>query len=330
MIFICNDVIYVLVDVYIGGAGNYVKMVHNGIEYGDMQLIAEAYDMLKFVVGLSNKEIGDVFDEWNKGELKSFLIEITGQIFKKMDDRGKDKSVYLVDKVLDKTGQKGTGMWTVRDSLIQAVAIPTIGAALNARFLSSYKAERIEFESFIKLDEQKQDNSDLNKKAVIEDIRKALYASKIISYTQGMNLIKTVGEKNNWNLNLGKIASIWKGGCIIRAQFLDRITAAYKKNPKLKSLLFDPDFAKDIKTSLKSWRNVVTLAVNNGIAVPSMSSSLAYFDSYRRAKLPANLTQAQRDFFGAHTYQRIDAIDVDDCKDDSDPFGKFVHSQWNK
>jgi len=313
----------------VGGAGNYVKMIHNGIEYGDMQLIAEAYDILKHVVGLNNDELAQVFDEWNKGDLDSYLIEITANIFKKRDDlidpEEKKQDNYLVDQVLDKTGQKGTGLWTVKESAQQGIAAPTISAALTARNLSSLKAERVDASkrftgpTISKLADEK-------KKEMISDVKNALYASKICSYTQGMNLIREMGINKGWNLDLGTIASIWKGGCIIRAQFLDRITAAYSRNAKLCSLLMDEEFSKDIIRCEKSWRSVVIAAVQNGIAAPAFSGSLAYYDSYRRERLPANLTQAQRDYFGAHTYQRVDG------KPGKDDSGNtlFIHSEWTK
>ena len=309
-----------------GGAGNYVKMIHNGIEYGDMQLIAEAYDILKHVAGLNNDELSAVFDEWNKGDLDSFLIEITANIFKKKGDMADDeKDSYLVDKVLDKTGQKGTGLWTVKESAQQGIAAPTISAALTARNLSALKAERIEASkqySAPKIDTI----SESDRKAFIVDVKNALYASKICSYTQGMNLIRLLGINQDWKLNLGKIASIWKGGCIIRAQFLDRITAAYTRDEALCSLLMDKEFMADIKKCEASWRRVVVNAIQNGIAVPAFSASLAYYDSYRRERLPANLTQSQRDYFGAHTYQRVDG------KPGNDKNGNiiFVHSEWAK
>jgi 6-phosphogluconate dehydrogenase len=302
-----------------GGAGNYVKMIHNGIEYGDMQLIAEAYDLLKNVAGLTNEELAQVFGAWNEAELDSFLIEITANIFKKKDDRGPNKNDFLVDKVLDKTGQKGTGLWTIKEAAQQGVAAPTISAALNARYLSSLKQEREVASKLYEAPEIACIAAE-NRQQFIDDVRQALYASKICSYAQGMNLIRRMGANKGWNLNLGKIAAIWKGGCIIRAQFLDRITAAYNNNPDLVSLLIDPDFAREIKQSEKSWRRIVSIAIMNGIAVPAFSGSLAYYDSYRRARLPANLTQSQRDYFGAHTYQRIDDVVGTD----------FVHSEWSK
>jgi len=309
-----------------GGAGNYVKMIHNGIEYGDMQLIAEAYDILKHVVGLNNDELAEVFGEWNKGDLDSFLIEITANIFKKRDDiDSEEKDNYLVDAVLDKTGQKGTGLWTVKESAQQGIAAPTISAALTARNLSALKAERIEaskrFEAPKIVAVSKEERA-----AFVEDVKNALYASKICSYTQGMNLIRAMGLSKGWDLDLGKIASIWKGGCIIRAQFLDRITAAYQRDAGLVSLLMDKEFSADIAKCESSWRNVVVTAIQSGIATPAFSASLAYYDSYRRENLPANLTQSQRDYFGAHTYQRKDG------KPGSDESGnaKWIHSEWTK
>jgi len=299
-----------------GGAGNYVKMVHNGIEYGDMQLIAEAYDVLKTIGGLNNDELAAVFDEWNSegNSLQSFLIEISAQIFKKKDDRGDG---YLVDKVMDKTGNKGTGKWTCKDACDMGVDSTTMVAALNARYMACMKDERVAASQILPGPEVKQVE---DKKAIIEIARQALYASKICSYAQGMSLIQKKGLQNNWNLNLGKIASIWRGGCIIRAEFLDRITEAFEKNPDLPNLLVDEYMGDTVKQCLEGWRKLICLAVTNGVAVPAMAGSLAYFDSYRRARLPANLTQAQRDFFGAHTYQRTDDL----------ANGEFVHSEWSK
>jgi 6-phosphogluconate dehydrogenase len=308
-----------------GGAGNYVKMVHNGIEYGDMQLIAEAYDLLRNIAGLTNDEIADVFTEYNSGELESFLIEITSHIFRMKDDRGPDKTASLLDKVLDKTGQKGTGRWTVREAAEHSVASPTISSALDARNLSALLDERRAAAAVYGRPTEVSDAvpessmSAEEKKQFIEDVKFALYASKICSYTQGMNLIRRVGELNEWKLNLGSIASLWKAGCIIRAVFLDRITAAYEKNPELPSLLVDADFAKEISDREVGWKRVVTTAIMNGIPAPAMSGSLMYFNTYTRARLPANLTQAQRDYFGAHTYQRTDDVVGDE----------FVHSKWS-
>ncbi|CAJ2669226.1 unnamed protein product [Trifolium pratense] len=288
-----------------GGSGNFVKMIHNGIEYGDMQLIAEAYDVLKSVGKLTNEELQSAFTEWNKGELLSFLIEITADIFGIKDDKGDG---YLVDKVLDKTGMKGTGKWTVQQAAELSVAAPTIEASLDARFLSGLKDERVEAAKVFKAGGFGDILTDqtVDKKQLIDDVRKALYAAKICSYAQGMNLIRAKSAEKGWDLALGELARIWKGGCIIRAIFLDRIKQAYDRNPNLANLLVDPDFAKEIIDRQGAWRRVVCLAVNSGISIPGMSASLAYFDTYRRDRLPANLVQAQRDYFGAHTYERVD------------------------
>ena len=280
-----------------GGAGNYVKMVHNGIEYGDMQLIAEAYDVLRLAGGLNNDELAAVFSDWNGGELESFLIEITAQIFRKRDGDG-----YLVDAILDKTGMKGTGSWTVQEAAAKAVPAVAISAALDGRFLSGLKDERVAAAKIL-TGPTPTATADTG---LIDDVRNALYASKICSYAQGMNLIRAASDEYGWDLNLGDIARIWKGGCIIRARFLDRIKQAYDTDPALKSLLVDPSFAADLIGRQASWRRVVGLAVANGIPVPGLSGSLAYFDSYRRERLPANLVQAQRDLFGAHTFERVD------------------------
>lgn len=295
-----------------GGAGNYVKMVHNGIEYGDMQLIAEAYDLLKNVGGLSNDELHEVFAEWNKGELESFLIEITARIFQKRDDL-EEKDDYLLDKVLDKTGSKGTGKWTCQDAAEQGVAASTMAAALDARYLSSVKDERKIAEEILGGPADVPAAPD--KAQLIEDVRLALYASKICSYAQGMKLIQTVGQRKEWNLDLGMVARIWKGGCIIRAVFLDRIKAAYDRDATLQSLLIDAEFAQELNDRQAAWRRVVSLGVAHGVALPAFSASLAYYDAYRRSRLPANLTQAQRDFFGAHTYERVDRDGI-------------FHSEW--
>ncbi|XP_042477108.1 6-phosphogluconate dehydrogenase, decarboxylating 2 [Macadamia integrifolia] len=288
-----------------GGSGNFVKMVHNGIEYGDMQLIAEAYDVLKSVGKLSNEELHEVFSEWNKGELLSFLVEITADIFTIKDDKAEG---HLVDKVLDKTGMKGTGKWTVQQAADLSIAAPTIAASLDSRFLSGMKDERVEAAKVFKaagVDDIFTDQV-VDKQQLIDDVRQALYAAKICSYAQGMNLIRAKSIEKGWGLKLGELARIWKGGCIIRAVFLDRIKKAYDRNPDLANLLVDPEFAKEIIERQSAWRKVVSLAINSGISTPGMSVSLAYFDTYRRARLPANLVQAQRDYFGAHTYERTD------------------------
>ncbi|XP_010261979.1 PREDICTED: 6-phosphogluconate dehydrogenase, decarboxylating 1, chloroplastic [Nelumbo nucifera] len=290
-----------------GGSGNFVKMVHNGIEYGDMQLISEAYDVLKVVGGLSNAELANIFSDWNKGELESFLIEITADIFKVKDECGEGQ---LVDKILDKTGMKGTGKWTVQQAAELMVAAPTIAASLDCRYLSGLKEEREAASEVLKEAGMREDagtvRNGIDKKRLIDDVRQALYASKICSYAQGMNLLRAKSVEKGWNLNLGELARIWKGGCIIRAVFLDRIKKAYQRNPHLANLLVDPEFAREIVQRQAAWRRVVGLAIAAGISTPGMSASLSYFDTYRRARLPANLVQAQRDLFGAHTYERID------------------------
>jgi 6-phosphogluconate dehydrogenase len=283
-----------------GGAGNYVKMVHNGIEYGDMQLISEAYDVLKNIGGLNNDELAQVFDQWNQGELESFLIEITAQVFARKDDQGEG---HLVDKILDKTGMKGTGRWTIQEAAEHSVAAGTMAAALDARFLSARKDERV---AASRLYTDPTAPTVADRAGLIDDVRKALYASKICSYAQGMNLIRAASNANSWGVDLGSTARIWKGGCIIRARFLGRIKEAFDRDPALANLLVDPAFAQELQERQASWRRVVALAVQAGLAVPGFSSSLAYFDTYRRARLPANLVQAQRDFFGAHTYERTD------------------------
>jgi len=302
-----------------GGAGNYVKMVHNGIEYGDMQLIAEAYDILKLVGGLSNKELADVFDDWNNSELKSFLIEISANIFKKFDDRGPNKEDYLLDKVMDKTGSKGTGKWTCQDAADVGVDSTTMVAALNARYMASMKDERVAASKILTGPECNAPMSG-EKERLIKIVKEALYASKICSYAQGMSLIQKKGIEQGWKLDLGLIASIWRGGCIIRAVFLDRITEAYNRNANLASLLVDEFFIGEIKSRQDSWREVVMVATKFGVPVPAICGSLSYYDAYRRARLPANMTQAQRDYFGAHTFQRIDDVVGTD----------FVHSEWQK
>ncbi|MEO1591234.1 MAG: NADP-dependent phosphogluconate dehydrogenase [Cyanobacteria bacterium J06632_22] len=285
-----------------GGSGHYVKMVHNGIEYGDMQLIAEAYDLMKNVLGLNHQQLHEVFAEWNKTEeLDSFLIEITADIFTKMDDA--DSSSALVELILDKAGQKGTGRWTVINALEQAVAIPTITAAVNARIVSGLKDERVLASKEIS-GPTAQFNGET--RLWINKIRDALYCSKICSYAQGMALLRKASDSFGYNLNLGECARIWKGGCIIRARFLNKIKHAYDENPQLANLLLAPEFKQTILDRQNAWREVISLAAQQGIPVPAFSASLDYFDSYRRARLPQNLTQAQRDYFGAHTFERVD------------------------
>ncbi len=284
-----------------GGSGHFVKMVHNGIEYGDMQLIAEAYDLLKNVLGLGQEELHEIFAEWNKTEeLDSFLIEITADIFTKTDD---ETGKPLVELIVDKAGQKGTGRWTVMSALEIGVNIPTITAAVNARIMSAIKEERVIAAK--QLDGPKA-TFDGDKKEFVNKIRDALYCSKICSYAQGMDLLSKASALNGYDLDLGEMARIWKGGCIIRAAFLNKIKAAYDENPKLANLLLAPEFKQTILDRQSAWREVIATAATIGIPVPAFSASLDYFDSYRRDRLPQNLTQAQRDYFGAHTYERTD------------------------
>ena len=296
---------------YIGprGAGHYVKMVHNGIEYGDMQLICETYDIMKRGLGLGAQEMHEIFAEWNEGELKSYLIEITRDIFARKDD---DSENALVEMVLDKAGQKGTGKWTSQDSLDIGAPDPTIDMAVQARIISSFKDERMKASRVLNGPKGVFRG---DKKKFINDLRGALYASKICSYAQGMKLLALASDEYKYDLNLKEIARIWKGGCIIRAVFLDKIRQAYDRDAKLMNLLVDKDFNKAVKTRMAGWRRVVIAAVKLGIPVLGMGASLAYYDSYRSERLPANLIQAQRDYFGAHTYERIDKP------------GTF-HSQW--
>ncbi|WP_088102609.1 NADP-dependent phosphogluconate dehydrogenase [Halalkalibacter urbisdiaboli] len=288
---------------YIGpdGAGHYVKMVHNGIEYGDMQLITEAYMLMKEVLGLNAQELHETFAEWNKGELDSYLIEITADIFTKVDE---ETGKPLVDLILDTAGQKGTGKWTSQSSLDLGVPLSIITESVFQRFLSAMKEERVKASKI--LNGPKTTPFDGDKKDFIEKIRRALYASKICSYAQGFAQMKAASEEYNWDLNYGDIAMIFRGGCIIRARFLQNIKDAYDKNPGLTNLLLDSYFQKSVEEYQDAWREVVAEAIKRGIPVPGFASGLAYFDSYRTATLPANLLQAQRDYFGAHTYQRID------------------------
>ena len=299
---------------YIGprGAGHYVKMVHNGIEYGDMQLIAEAYDLMKSVLGLDHNQLYEVFAEWNTTEeLDSYLIEITTDIFTNLDpDTGKP----LVELILDAAGQKGTGRWTVMSALELGVGIPTITAAVNARIMSSIKDERVAASKEL-AGPSASFSGDV--KDMVNKIRDALYCSKICSYAQGMALIGAASSHYEYGINLGETARIWKGGCIIRAGFLNKIKHAYDENPSLPNLLLAPEFKQTILDRQAAWREVIALAAHQGIPVPAFSASLDYFDSYRRDRLPQNLTQAQRDYFGAHTYQRTDKE------------GTF-HTEWTK
>jgi 6-phosphogluconate dehydrogenase len=283
------------------GAGHYVKMVHNGIEYGDIQLICEAYAILKDVLGMEAAQLADTFAEWNRGELESYLIEITSVIFRKIDpDTGKP----LVDMIRDKAGQKGTGIWTLQAAIRQFVVISTINAAVEARVISSRKEERVAASKILPHPRDRQFKG--NRPRLIDAVRDALYASKIVSYTQGMELLGSGSAEYKWNLNLSDIATIWRGGCIIRAKFLNRIVQAYRRDAALHNLLLDRYFTRAIKKAQPKWRLVLATAIKHGVATPAFSASLAYFDSYRAARLPASLLQAQRDFFGAHTYERID------------------------
>ncbi len=284
------------------GAGHYVKMVHNGIEYGDMQLICEAYATLKEVLGLKPPALARIFEEWNRGELDSYLIDITAQIFRKEDP---ETGQPLVDVILDKAGQKGTGIWTLQSAIRQSVVISTINAAVEARVLSSRKEERVAASRVLPGLEKNAGEKE-PEEGLVEAIRDALYASKIVSYAQGMELLRAAGREFKWELNLGDIATIWRGGCIIRARFLDRIREAYERNADLPNLLLDSYFTGIIARTQADWRKAVTTAIRHGVATPAFSASLAYFDSYRQARLPSNLLQAQRDFFGAHTYERTD------------------------
>src|SRR5437016_358045 len=283
------------------GAGHYVKMVHNGIEYGDMQLICEAYAIVRNALGLEAKDLADIFAQWNRGALESYLIEITAEIFRKTDpDTGKP----LVDVILDKAGQKGTGLWTLQSALSQSVVISTINAAVEARVISSRKDERIAASKILPQPKVLKFTGDRNE--LITAVRDALYASKIVSYAQGMELLGAASAGSHWDLNFGDIATIWRGGCIIRAKFLNRIKEAYERDPKLHNLLLDQYFTDIIGRTQDNWRVAIATAVKHGVAVPAFSASLGYFDSYRSARLPSNLLQGQRDFFGAHTYERID------------------------
>ncbi len=299
---------------YVGpdGSGHFVKMVHNGIEYGDMQLIAEAYEILSKALQPSAQELADIFGEWNRGPLESFLIEITSQIFRVVD---RETGNPLIDMVVDKAGQKGTGKWTSQVALDLGIPVPTITAAIDARVISSIKEERVVASQLIH--SSADDTYSGDRREMIQAVHDALYASKICSYAQGMNLIRAGSHEWEWNINLREIARIWKGGCIIRARFLDSIMRAYERHPELPNLLLDYDFMTWIRKTEQSWRKLIATAVRMGIPVPALSASLSYFDSYRSAQLPQNLTQAQRDYFGAHTYHRTDR-----------PNAGAIHSDW--
>jgi 6-phosphogluconate dehydrogenase len=292
------------------GAGHYVKMTHNGIEYGDMQLTCEAYNILKDGLGMTADEMSGVFAEWNQAELESYLVEITRDILAKKDADG----APLVDKILDAAGQKGTGKWTVISSQEMGIPITLIAEAVYARCVSAMKEQRVEASKVFPPASPKFAGDRIQ---WVNDIRKALYASKIISYTQGYMLMRAAAQQYKWNLNYGGIALMWRGGCIIRSVFLGKIKTAFDKNPNLTNLLLDPFFKKAMKGCLRSWRKVVSTAVRKGIPVPAFSTALAFFDGFRSERLPANLLQAQRDYFGAHTYERVDK-----------PRGQFFHTNW--
>ncbi|MBR9999051.1 MAG: decarboxylating NADP(+)-dependent phosphogluconate dehydrogenase [Cyclobacteriaceae bacterium] len=292
------------------GAGHFVKMIHNGIEYGDMQLISEAYFIMKKLLGMQADEMHEVFREWNEGELDSYLIEITRDILAYKDEKGEP----MVEKILDTAGQKGTGKWTGVAALDFGIPLTLIVEAVFARCLSALKDERVKAAKVIKGPEPAFKG---DRKAFIEDLRKALYASKIVSYAQGYTLMRAAAEEYNWNLNYGGVALMWRGGCIIRSVFLSKIKEAFDRNPDLRNLLLDPYFTEKMGSSQEAWRRVVSTSVVNGIPVPAFSIALSYFDGYRTERLPANMLQAQRDYFGAHQYERID-----------EPRGKFFHTNW--
>ncbi len=295
------------------GAGHFVKMVHNGIEYGDMQLICESYQLMHDYLGMTNSEIGDVFANWNKGELDSYLISITAEILKHKDTDGGD----IVDKILDTAGQKGTGKWTGIAALDEGVPLTLIGEAVFARCLSSMKEERVRASGVLGGEKKTAGFTDEEKQAFINDLEQALYLAKLISYAQGYTLMRVAAKTYGWNLNYGGIALMWRGGCIIRSVFLGKIKAAFDKNPALENLLLDDYFAAEAKGAVNGMRRVCASAILSGVPLPAMTAALSYFDGYRCDRLPANLLQAQRDYFGAHTYERVDA-----------PRGQFFHTNW--
>ncbi len=296
------------------GSGHYVKMVHNGIEYGDMQLICEAYQFLREGLCLSVDEIADIFAQWNKGKLNSYLIEITSHILTVKDTDGEP----LMDKILDTAGQKGTGKWTAINSLELGIPLTLIGEAVFARFLSALKSERVKAAKLLAAPELSFSYSEQEKQVYVDAVKEALYASKIISYTQGYMLMREAAAAYQWNLNYGGIALMWRGGCIIRSRFLDSIKQAYSKNPQLDSLLLDDFFQQAIAAAQNGWRKTVSRAIESGIPVPGFAAALTFYDGYRLESSPANLLQAQRDYFGAHTYERIDQ-----------PRGQFFHHEWS-
>jgi 6-phosphogluconate dehydrogenase len=293
------------------GAGLYVKMVHNGIEYGDIQLICEAYQLLKDALGLTADELHEVFAEWNKGELDSYLIEISTEIFAKKDEDGQP----MIDKILDTAGQKGTGKWTAISALDLGMPLTLIGESVFARCLSALKDERVAASKV--LDGPAKGKTVEEKKQFIEDVRRALYCSKMVSYAQGYMLLRAAEKDQGWHLNMGGIALMWRGGCIIRSVFLGNIKAAFDKNPDLANLLLDDFFSSALNKYQASWRKAIVHAIEIGVPTPAFSTALAFYDGYRTERLPANLLQAQRDFFGAHTYERVDK-----------PRGLFFHTNW--
>ncbi len=295
------------------GAGHFVKMVHNGIEYGDMQMISEAYFLMEKALGMTTAEMHDAFAEWNKGELDSYLIEITRDIMAKRD---KETGKPMIHVILDTAGQKGTGKWTSITALDLGIPAPTVAEAVFARAMSAIKDERVAASKELRGPKAKFEG---NKKAFVEMIRKALYVSKICSYAQGFQLMRAAAAEYKWDLKFGEIALMWRGGCIIRAQFLGKIKEAFDRNPALSNLLLDPYFKEAVEANQDAWRKVVVKAVELGLPIPAFSSALAYYDGYRSAQLPANLLQAQRDYFGAHTYERVDR-----------PRGQFFHTEWLK
>ena len=294
-----------------GGAGHFVKMVHNGIEYGDIQLICECYQIMKDILGMTNEEMHEVFAEWNKGDLDSYLIEITRDILAKKDEDGK----YVLDYILDTAGQKGTGKWTAVAALDAGVPLTLIGEAVFARCLSAQKEERVAASKILQGPSPVKFTGD--RKAFLEDLRKALFAAKVVSYAQGYTLMRAAAKEYGWNLNYGGIALMWRGGCIIRSVFLGKIKEAFDKNPDIANILLDPYFGDKLAEAQQGWRNVLGQAIVNGVPAPTLSAALEYYDGYRCGRLPANLLQAQRDYFGAHTYERTDR-----------PRGEFFHTNW--
>ena len=294
-----------------GGAGHFVKMVHNGIEYGDIQLICECYQIMKDILGMTNKEMHETFAEWNKGDLDSYLVEITRDILAKKDEEGR----YVLDYILDTAGQKGTGKWTAVSALDQGVPLTLIGESVFARCLSAQKEERVAASEILEGPAPAKFAGD--RAAFLEDLRRALFAAKVVSYAQGYALMRAAAKEYGWNLNYGGIALMWRGGCIIRSVFLGRIKEAFDKNPDIANILLDPYFSGKLAEAQQGWRNVLCTAMQNGVPAPCLTAGLQYYDGYRCKRLPANLLQAQRDFFGAHTYERTDR-----------PRGEFFHTNW--